>query len=141
MADCEYPVYSNLWFWLIALGILFLAIGLIIWDVRAQLAESWWVWTLIFGGALLLIIGIIIAVWQWWRQDGLDVDLFDEEPIPNACPAPVTAQRTTTTTQAPPVQRTTQQTTIQEAPPVQRTTRRRVVQQETVHSNDPNFAS
>lgn len=124
MEDCTYPIYSNLWFWMIALGILFLAIGLIVWDVRVNLSESWWVWFLIIGGAILLIIGLVLAIWQWWRQDGLDVDLFDEEPAP-ACAMPsqvAVAQKTTT-----------QQTTIA---PASRTTRRRVVQQATMGSND-----
>lgn len=96
MTDCAYPIYSNLWFWMITIGILFLAIGLIIWDVRAQLSESWWVWVLIIAGLILLTIGIFLAVWQWWRQDSLDTELYDVEPM-TSCPNPKRAVKQTTT--------------------------------------------
>jgi len=87
MADCEYPIYSNLWFWLIAIGFLFLAIGLIIWDVRARSKQIWWVWALIFGGLFLFIAGLGLAIWQWWSQynvgsDPLGDEILAEEDYP-----------------------------------------------------------
>lgn len=77
MIGCAYPIYTNLWFWLIAVGILLFAIGLIIWDVRVNLDQTWWVWVLIVGGGILLLIGLILAIWQWWNQDGDSATLDD----------------------------------------------------------------
>ena len=71
MPACEYPVYTSLWFWLLAIGLLFFAIGVVIWDVRSQLANTWWVWALIIGGAALFIIGLIIAIYTWWRREAI----------------------------------------------------------------------
>jgi hypothetical protein len=87
MTDYEYPIYSNLWFWLIVIGFLFLTIGLIIWDVRAQFKQIWWVWALIFGGLFLLIAGLVIAIWPCWRQynvgsDPLGDEILAEEDYP-----------------------------------------------------------
>lgn len=82
MVDCEYPIYTNLWFWLIAIGILLFAIGLIIWDVRVNLDQTWWVWVLIIGGGLLLLIGLILAIWKWWSQDGNSMTLDDDDCMP-----------------------------------------------------------
>lgn len=98
MADCEYPIYTNLWFWLIVIGILFLAIGLIVWDVRSRIPEPWWVWVLIIGGAILFIIGLGMAIWRWWSRDRMENDLLPDEgcppaPIPAPAPAPVTQKR------------------------------------------------
>ena len=94
MTDCEYPIYSNLWFWLIAIGFLFLTIGLIIWDVRVQSEQIWWVWALILGGLFLLISGLGLAIWQWWCQYNVGSDLLGDEILTEKdYPSPVSAHK------------------------------------------------
>lgn len=78
MVDCQYPLYAQLWFWLIVIGILFLAIGLIVWDSRSRLVETWWIWVLIVGGAILFVLGLVLAIWQWWSKNR-DMEAPDEE--------------------------------------------------------------
>lgn len=63
---CNYPIYTQLWFWLVALGILFLAIGLILWDTLVRVNQPWWIWALMVGGGILLAIGLFLAIWRWW---------------------------------------------------------------------------
>lgn len=97
MVACAYPIYTNLWFWLLAIGLLFFAIGVIIWDVRSQLANTWWVWLLIAGGALLFILGLILAIYNWWRREAMTTAMATLTcQDSNSCPpdSPIMQQET-----------------------------------------------
>lgn len=82
--SCRYPIYTYVWFWLIAIGLLFVTIGFIIWDVRSKLSQTWWVWALLIGGGLLLLVGLIIALWSWYRTEAnptLDGSQMETHPM------------------------------------------------------------
>lgn len=70
----ELPIYTNIWFWMIVIGILFLAIGFVLWTKRDRIPETWWLWVLILAGVILLVIGLFLAFWQGWRSDDEMVD-------------------------------------------------------------------
>lgn len=82
--SCIYPVYTHLWFWMIAIGALFLAIGLVLWDVLLNMNQPWWIWGLIILGGILLLLGIFLAIWKWWAADRTtEYQVMTEEiPIP-----------------------------------------------------------
>jgi glucan phosphoethanolaminetransferase (alkaline phosphatase superfamily) len=107
MPTCVYPVYTHLWFWLIALGVLFLAIGLIVWDVQSRLNQTWWVWLLIIGGAILLLIGIFLAFWTWWSNQPTP-EMVMIQHSPQECAPPIQQMSAT---------RRQQETVIYAAPP------------------------
>lgn len=69
------PVYTQLWFWFIGLGILFLGIGFVAWDVQSSLSSNWWVWVLIGLGAFLFFIGLIFALWEWSHNESYDDEM------------------------------------------------------------------
>ena len=93
----EKPVYTQVWFWLLAIGILIFSIGLIIYDVRSTLDNTWWVLVMIIGGAILMVAGFLLAIWEWWsREHGVRLDLFPMESMtlvsdqPQQCEKPQT---------------------------------------------------
>ena len=97
MQTCEQPIYTQLWFWLLAIGFLFFAIGLIILDVSANLSSTGWVWALIIVGIIFLFAGFFLAIWQWWNNEYSHLDILPTEVIPivqvqkpiSNCPDPV----------------------------------------------------
>lgn len=68
MNGCVYPVYAYYWFWLLALGVLFIIIGFIIWNSINPNNTPVWVWVVLFGGFVLAILGFILFIWQWFIQ-------------------------------------------------------------------------
>lgn len=83
MADqYERPVYTQAWFWFLAVGILIFSIGVIIYDVRSTLDNTWWVLVMIIGGTILMVTGFLLAIFEWWsRENGVKLDLFPMESI------------------------------------------------------------
>lgn len=56
--------WTGWWFWILAFGILLLAIGLIVWYNQYRgLTVPWWVWALIIVGVVMIIVALGLAIW------------------------------------------------------------------------------
>jgi hypothetical protein len=51
--------YTQIWFWLIIIAIIFLIIACILWATIKDDDSKWWIWAFMIAGVVLLIAGVI----------------------------------------------------------------------------------
>lgn len=51
--------YTQIWFWMIIIAIIFLIIACILWATIKDDDSKWWIWAFLIAGVVLLIIGVI----------------------------------------------------------------------------------
>lgn len=54
--------YTQIWFWLIIIAIIFLIIACILWATIKDDDSKWWIWAFMIAGIVLLIAGVIWGV-------------------------------------------------------------------------------
>jgi len=78
-------IFTQLWFWMIVIGIILLIIAAI--DYAARREARWWTWTLLGIGAGMVILGIILGALYANRKPTYPV----YAPPPGCAPKPVYA--------------------------------------------------